>query len=127
MEENNMEKLDELKKLVKLYKIVKLEEPIDIKVRMFNFRTGCADTLVDMKVDYVGKVPYGSWRDETILSEQIVMVYGTKTYSSGNSYLGSHKLTYTDSEELQKVIDAVKDKEQFDYTAIGDELRKYVN
>ncbi|MBO4798571.1 MAG: hypothetical protein J5494_07390 [Candidatus Methanomethylophilaceae archaeon] len=94
---------------------------------MFNFHTGCADILVDMKVDFVGKIQYGSWRDEYILSDQIVMVYGTKIYESGNSYLGSHKLTYTDNDELQKVIDAVKDKEQLDYTVVGDELRRYIN
>jgi hypothetical protein len=92
------DKLDELKKMMRLYEVVKLKEPIDIKVRQFNFRTGCADTLLDMTVKFVGKVPYGSGRPEEFLDHQIMVVYGIKRYSSGNEYTGSTKLTYTDDE-----------------------------
>jgi hypothetical protein len=54
-----------------------------------------------------------------------MMVYGEKTYSSGNTYLGSEKLTYTDDEELRKVIDAIKDKPVKKFEEYNEELRKY--
>jgi hypothetical protein len=122
------DKLDELKKMMRLYEVVKLKEPIDIKVRQFNFRTGCADTLLDMTVKFVGKVPYGSGRPEEFLDHQIMVVYGIKRYSSGNEYTGSTKLTYTDDEELQKVIDMVKESDSpRPNNEYFDALRGYVN
>ena len=122
------DKLDELKKMMRLYEVVKLKEPIEIKVRQFNIRTGCADTLLDMTVDFVGKVPYGSGRPEEFLDHQIMVVYGTKRYSSGHQYTGSAKLTYTDDEELQKVIDMVKESgSPRPNNEYFDALRGYVN
>lgn len=117
--------LNELKKSMKLFEAVKLDNPIDIKVNVFNFRTGCADTVVSMKVKFVGKVPYGSPKAEDDFVNHVMMVYGEKTYSSGNTYLGSEKLTYTDDEELRKVIDAIKDKPVKKFEEYDEELRKY--
>lgn len=117
--------LNELKKSMKLFEVVKLDNPINIKVNVFNYRTGCADTVVDMKVRFVGKVPYGSRKAEDDLANHVMMVYGEKTYSSGNTYLGSEKLTYTDDEELRKVIDAIKDKPVKKFEDYDEELRKY--
>ena len=111
--------LNELKKSMKLFEAVKLDNPINVKVNVFNFRTGCADTVVNMKVKFVGKVPYGDF------ANHVMMVYGEKTYSSGNTYLGSEKLTYTDDEELRKVIDAIKDKPVKKFEEYDEELRKY--
>lgn len=117
--------LNELKKSMKLFEAVKLDNPIDVKVNVFNYRTGCADTVVNMKVKFVGKVPYGSPKAEDDFANHVMMVYGEKTYSSGNTYLGSEKLTYTDDEELRKVIDAIKDKPVKKFEEYDEELRKY--
>lgn len=57
--------LNEQKKSMKPFKAVRLDNPIDVKVNVFNFRTGCADTVVNMKVRFVGKVPYGSPKART--------------------------------------------------------------
>lgn len=117
--------LNELKKSMKLFEAVKLDNPIDIKVNVFNFRTGCADTVVSMKVKFVGKVPYGSPKTEDDFANHVMMVYGEKAYSSGNTYLGSEKLTYTDDGELRKVIDAIKGKPVKTFKEYDEELRKY--
>lgn len=117
--------LNELKKSMKQFEAVRLDNPIDVKVRVFNFRTGCADTVVNMKVRFVGKIPYGSLKAEDNFAGHVMMVYGEKTYSSGNTYLGSEKLTYTDDGELRKVIDAIKDKPVKKFGEYDEELRKY--
>lgn len=117
--------LNELKKSMKLFEAVRLDNPIDVKVNVFNFRTGCADTVVNMKVGFVGKVPYGSPKAEDDFTNHVMMVYGEETYSSGNTYLGSEKLTYTDDGELRKVIDAIKDKPVKKFEEYDEELRKY--
>lgn len=117
--------LNELKKSMKQFEAVRLDDPIDIKVNVFNFRTGCADTVVNMKVRFVGKVPYGSMKAEDDFASHVMMVYGEETYSSGNTYLGSEKLTYTDDGELRKVIDAIKDKPARKFDDYDEELRKY--
>lgn len=123
---NSNEKYDELKRTMKIDQCVKLANPIRIKVRSFNFNTGCADTINDFDVEFVGKVPYGSVRPEDMLSYQIVEVYGVKHYSSGSSYKHCDKLTYTDDEELQKVIDAVKESgEPKSFDEYWEEIRKY--
>lgn len=100
-------KMDELKKTIKLYEVIKLEHPIDIKVRQFNLQTGRADTVIDVAVSFASKLPCGDGPEE-FLNGQMVVVYGTKKYSSGDQYTGSANLKYTDSGELQKVIDAVR-------------------
>ncbi len=119
--------LNELKKSMKLFEAVRLDNPVDVKVNVFNFRTGCADTIVNMKVRFVGKVPYGSPKTEDDLTNHIMMVYGEKASQivAGNTYLGSEKLTYTDDEELRKVIDAIKGKPVMTYKDCEEELRKY--
>lgn len=117
--------LNELKKSMKQFEAVRLDDPIDVKVNVFNFRTGCADTIVNMKVKFVGKVPYGSMKAEDDFANHVMMVYGEKTYSSGNTYLGSEKLTYTDDGELKKVIDAIKGKPARKFDDYDEELRKY--
>lgn len=117
--------LNELKKSMKQFEAVKLDNPIDVRVNVFNYRTGCADTVVSMKVRFVGKVPYGSPKAEDDLANHVMMVYGEKTCSSGNTYLGSEKLTYTDDGELRKVIDAIKDKPVKKFNDYDEELRKY--
>ena len=128
MENNVNTKLNELKSTMKLHNVVKLKSPIEIKVRLFNFNTGCADTVIDMRVEYVAKVPYGSESDESYLAGHVMMVYGKKKYGSGNCYDGSVKLTYTDDEELQKVIDAVRESgSPRPMTENVDSLRRYVN
>ena len=100
-------KMDELKKTIKLYEVIKLEKPIGIKVRQFNLRTGQADTIINVEVNFVSKLPCGDGPEE-FPNGQMVVVYGTKKYSSGDQYTGSANLKYTDSDELQKVIDAVR-------------------
>lgn len=120
-------KLDELKKALRLDEAVRLKSPVSVKVRKFNMRTGCADTVVDMKVEFVGKVPYGSPKAEDDLANHVMIAYGEKTYSSGNAYLGSEKLTYTDDWELQKVIDAVKEGTARPSNDYFEALRVYVN
>ena len=123
--DNTNATLNELKKSMKQFEAVKLDNPIDVKVRVFNFRTGCADTIVNMKVKFVGKVPYSSLKAEDDFASHVMMVYGEETFSSGNTYLGSEKLTYTDDEELRKVIDAIKDKPVKKFEEYDEELRKY--
>lgn len=123
---NSNEKYDELKRTMKIGEAVKLKNPIRIKVRSFNFNTGCADTVNDFDVELVGKFPYGSERPEDMLSYQIVWVYGVRHYRSGESYKRSDKLTYTDDGELQKVIDAVRESgEPKPSEFYWEEIRKY--
>lgn len=121
------DRLDELKRMMKLNEVIKLKNPIDIKVRKFNMRTGCADTLMDMTVDFVGKLPYGSPQPEEFLAHQVIWAYGTKRYKSGHEYKGSTKLTYTDDEELQKVIDAAREGTARPNNEYFDALRDYTN
>lgn len=119
--------LNEQKKSMKLFEAVRLDNPIDVKVNVFNFRTGCADTVVTMKVRFVGKVPYGSPKAEDDFANRIMMVYGEKPSRivAGKTYPGSEKPTYTDDEEPRKVIGAIKGKPVKMFKDYDEELRKY--
>lgn len=119
--------LNELKKSMKPFEAVRLDNPIDVKVNVFNFRTGCADTVVNMKVRFVGKVPYGSPKAEDGFANHIMVVYGEKPSRivAGKTYPGSEKPTYTDDEERRKVIDAIKGKPVKMFKDYDEELRKY--
>lgn len=104
-----MGKLLEIKKALELNELVEIDKT-DIVVSVFNFSTGVCDRH-DFSVTSVRKVPYGSSAYKDDYPKHVVLAYGVITYESGNSY-GNHceKLTYTDEEELDKILSAIQKK-----------------
>jgi hypothetical protein len=103
-----MGKLLEIKKALELNKTVEIEET-EIIVSFLNFSTGLCDRY-KFDVTSVMKVPYGSSAYDDDYANHVVLAYGVITYESGNSYNQCEKLTYTDEEELDKILSAVQKK-----------------
>ena len=118
-----MSTLTELKQLLKLHEVRKIE-PTDIVISVLNMAHGTLDRY-KFKVQYIGKIPYGSHAFENDYPNHVVNVYGIITYDSGNSYKSCHKLTYTDDEELQKLIQPTKEGVRGTFDTYFDVLRLY--
>lgn len=104
-----MGKLLEIKKALELNKTVEIEET-EIIVSVLNFSTGLCNRY-KFKVTSVRKVPYGSSAYDDDYANHVVLAYGVITYESGNSYSNHcEKLTYTDDDELDKILSAVRKK-----------------
>lgn len=104
-----MGKLLEIKKTLELNKEVEIDKT-NIVVSVFNFSTGMCDRY-DFAVTSVRKIPYGSFAYKDDYPSHVVLAYGVITYEGGNSYSNHcEKLTYTDEEELDKILCAIQKK-----------------
>ena len=106
----------EFKHIIPEKTIVKIE-PTNIQLGIFNFRTGNVDRY-QFKAEYVR-------RDEDVLWNHSVYVYGIITYDSGASYRHLEVLAYTDSEELDKLAEQMRKANPVEGNDLCNELRKY--
>lgn len=118
-----MNTLLELKKCLRLNEFRKIE-PTEITVAVFNFSTGSCDHYKFL-VQFIGKNPYGSHAWEDDYRNHVVYAYGIVTYESGNSYKACHKLTYTDDEELDKLVKPLQEGVAGSYETFYDVLKMY--
>lgn len=89
----------EFKEIIPQERCVKIE-PTDIMIGKFNFAHGNIDEY-KFKAEYV-------CRDRDVLWNNSMFVYGLITYNDGKSYNVVEPLCYTDSEELDKLANAMR-------------------
>lgn len=106
----------EFKQIIPEFTAVKIE-PTDIMVGIFDFAHGDVNHY-KFKAEYVR-------RDGDRLWNHSVYVYGVITFENGKSYKKVCELAYTDSEELDKLADAMRKAEPRATKEMWDELRKY--
>lgn len=106
----------EFKQIIPEYSTVKIE-PTDIMVGVLNFTSGNVDRY-KFKAEYVS-------RDGGVLWNHDMYVRGVITYESGASYNNVRPLSYTDSEELDKLADAMRKAEPRATNEMWGEMRKY--
>lgn len=95
-----------LKKLLKLGHVVEIK-PTNIIVGKFNFNFGEVDKY-NFTVQYMNKILWKDGGGEKDYSSQKVRVYGIIRFNSGASYKSWADLTYTDENEIDKLIDFVE-------------------
>lgn len=101
-----MNELLKIKEIIRLNECRKIEDT-EILVGVFNFSNGNIDRY-KFVVQYVKKIAYTSGASEKGYPNHVVLAFGIVKYDDGASYKVSYKLTYTTAEELEKLVEPIK-------------------